>query len=95
MTDLKKIEDDLIQYFSSKEALSKPHCLSVETDLIEAGFDSMMMIDFLLFVEEKYNLWMPESALTEEVFQNVKTLASSLMTIMEGKSSSLNLPSSC
>ncbi|HEY4154744.1 MAG TPA: phosphopantetheine-binding protein [Puia sp.] len=47
--------------------------LDAETILQNAGIDSFSMIEILLFVQEKYNMLVPDDQLLPE---NFKTLAS-------------------
>ena len=86
MIDRGKIEKELIDFFSTKEALNQSGLFSDQTNLIEAGLDSMILIELLLLIEEKYGFWIPEAYLTEEVFGNVKTLANSIATLLHEKS---------
>jgi acyl carrier protein len=85
LIDRGKIERELIDFFSTKEALNQNGPFSGQTNLIEAGLDSMILIELLLLVEEKYGFWIPESYLTEEVFDNVKTLAGSIAALLHEK----------
>ena len=77
-----EIEEELIHFLSTKEIFNQNGACSNETDLIEAGLDSMIMIELLLLIEEKYGFWVPEAYLTEENFKNVRILAGSILTLM-------------
>ena len=85
MTDKEKsseIEEVLLNFLSTKEIFNQNGACSKDTDLIEAGLDSMIMIELLLLIEEKYGFWVPEAYLTEETFKNVRILAGSILTLM-------------
>jgi len=77
-----EIEEELINFLSTKEIFNQNGDCTKETDLIEAGLDSMIMIELLLLIEEKYGFWVPEAHLTEENFKNIRILAGSISTLM-------------
>ena len=77
-----EIEEELINFLSTKEIFNQNGVCTKETDLIEAGLDSMLMIELLLLIEEKYGFWIPEAYLTEENFKNIRILAGSISTLM-------------
>ena len=86
MSDKEKsieIEDELIHFLSTKEIFNQNGACTKDTDLIESGLDSMIMIELLLLIEEKYGFWVPESYLTEENFKNVRILAESVLTLIK------------
>ena len=77
-----EIEEELIHFLSTKEIFKQNGACTKDTDLIEAGLDSMIMIELLLLIEEKYGFWVPEAYLTEENFKNVRILADSILTLL-------------
>ena len=81
-----EIENELIHFLSSKEMFNQNGPCAKDTDLIEAGLDSMDMIELLLLVEEKYGFWIPEAFLTEENFKNVRILAHSIIQLLNNDS---------
>ena len=81
-----EIQNELINFLSGKEVFNQNGPCTKDTDLIAAGLDSMVMIEILLLVEEKYGFWIPEAHLTEENFKNVKVLAHSILKLMNNKS---------
>lgn len=83
--DRVKIEQELVEFFSTKETLNPTSLISEDTNLIEAGLDSMIMIELLLFIEEKYGFWIPEAYLTEEIFKNIKALSTSIIELSNNK----------
>ena len=46
-----------------------------ETNLVEAGLDSLALTQLMLAIEETTGLWVDESLLTEETLANVAALA--------------------
>lgn len=80
-----EIEEELINFLSTKEIFNQNGACTKDTDLIEAGLDSMIMIELLLLIEEKYGFWVPEAYLTEENFKNVRILAGSILTLMNDR----------
>ena len=80
-----QIQEELLNFLSTKEIFNQNGYCTKDTDLIEAGLDSMIMIELLLLIEEKYGFWVPESYLTEKNFKNVKMLAGSILTLMNNK----------
>lgn len=45
------------------------------TDLIANGFDSMSLVSLLVFIEKTYNIWIPQSEITEENLKDPRALA--------------------
>lgn len=74
MIDVEQIESDLID-FLQREVFSPEVALTSETNLIEAGFDSMSLVRLLLHVETTHGLWIPEGEITTESLQSVRTLS--------------------
>ncbi len=49
--------------------------MTVETDLFEAGLDSMGIMQLLILIEERCGVRVPESAVTRENFATARNLA--------------------
>lgn len=46
-----------------------------QSNLVEAGLDSLAVTQLMLAIEESTGVWLDESLLTEENLKNVETLA--------------------
>ena len=49
--------------------------VTLETNLVSAGFDSLSMVRVLVFIEQTYQLWIPEREITEANLKNIRALA--------------------
>ncbi len=74
MVEVAQIESDLLA-FVRREVFATSVEATLDTDLIAAGFDSMSLVRLLVFVEQTYGMWIPESEITGESLQNLRTLA--------------------
>jgi acyl carrier protein len=57
------------------DILSVDESFTKESNLIEAGLDSLALTQLMLAIEESTGVWVDESLLTEETLTNVKTLS--------------------
>jgi acyl carrier protein len=57
------------------DILSVDESFTKESNLIEAGLDSLALTQLMLAIEENTGVWVDESLLTEETLTNVKTLS--------------------
>jgi acyl carrier protein len=57
------------------DILSVHESFTKESNLIEAGLDSLALTQLMLAIEENTGVWVDESLLTEETLTNVKTLS--------------------
>ncbi len=73
-----EIEEKLL-LFISKEIFKDQKQLTIDTDLVAAGFDSMSLVALLLFMEREFKVWMPEQGMTSEVLSNIKSLAAHIL----------------
>lgn len=48
---------------------------NVESNLYEAGLDSMAIMQLLLLIEQKFGIMLPESDLSRENFNDIRSLA--------------------
>lgn len=58
-----------------QDILSVDDTFTKESNLIEAGLDSLALTQLMLAIEESTGVWVDESLLTEETLSNVKTLS--------------------
>ena len=84
MVDQTEIEAQLLA-FLKREVFSTQLDVTTDTDLIAAGFDSLSLVRLLLFIEKTYGLWIPESEITAETLQNVRSLATAVGTLLHAK----------
>jgi acyl carrier protein len=49
--------------------------VTVETDLIASGFDSLSLVSLLVFIEQTYGLWIPQEEINEANLKNIGTIA--------------------
>ena len=84
MVEAAPIEADLLA-FLRREVFAPELDITVETDLISAGFDSMSLVRVLVFVEQTYQLWIPESEITAENLKNLRTLAATIARLLRSR----------
>ncbi len=78
------IEAELLA-FLRREVFAPEVDVTVETDLVSAGFDSMSLVRVLVFVEQTYQLWIPESEITGESLKNLRTLAATVARLLQSR----------
>ncbi|MFQ5590452.1 MAG: acyl carrier protein [Phycisphaerae bacterium] len=66
---------DEISRFLRANVLDEDVELTNESGLRELGVDSVGLVELLLFVERRFGVMMPDSAMTEENLHSVDTLA--------------------
>ncbi len=81
MTTNTEIEVRLLE-FVQKEIFRDKTELTVETDLVDAGFDSLSLVSLLLFLEREYGVWLREGEITADVLTNVRSLATHVTTYL-------------
>ena len=68
-----------------QDILSVDDTFTKETNLIEAGLDSLALTQLMLAIEESTGVWVDESLLNEETLASVVTLSELVhRTIAEG-----------
>ena len=58
-----------------EEILQVDETFTPETNLVEAGLDSLALTQLMLAIEESTGVWIDESLLTEETLANVISLS--------------------
>jgi len=58
-----------------EDILSVDESFTKESNLIEAGLDSLALTQLMLAIEESTGVWVDESLLTEETLTSVVTLS--------------------
>ena len=78
---IQEIETQL-QTFLQREIFAPEVVVTLETDLVEAGFDSMSLVRTLMFVETTYGLWIPEGEITRDALRNLRALAATVSRLL-------------
>jgi len=84
MIHARDIEMELLA-FVQREVFAPDVVLTVETDLIAAGFDSMSLVRVMLFLESTYGLWVPEGEVHHETLRNLRTLAETVARLLHAR----------
>jgi D-alanine--poly(phosphoribitol) ligase subunit 2 len=82
MVEAPQIEAELLA-FVRREVFAPQVNVTTETDLVAAGFDSMSLVRVLLFIEQTYGFWIPESEITAESLKTLATLAATVRRLLE------------
>ena len=56
--------------------------VTVETDLIASGFDSLSLVSLLVFVEQTYGLWIPQDEINETNLKDIRALAAVVVRLL-------------
>ena len=84
MLEASEIEAKLLA-FLEREVFAPEVVVTAETDLIAAGFDSMSLVQLLMFVELTYGYWIPEQEINAVTLCNLRTLAATLARLLHGE----------
>lgn len=68
--------------FLSDGVFSAETTVTLDTDLIASGFDSLSLVSLLVFIERTYGLWIPQNEINETNLKNIRTLASVVVRLM-------------
>jgi len=79
-----EIETKLLD-FLKREVFAAEVAVTPDTDLVASGFDSMSLVRVLLFIEQSYGFWIPESEITGDALQNVRTLATTAARLLNAR----------
>ncbi len=69
----KNLEDQLLALVSERLIEARPG-FDLDSNLYEAGLDSMAIMRLLVLVEEEFGVFIPESELTRDNFSSVRHL---------------------
>jgi len=56
--------------------------VTVETDLIASGFDSLSLVSLLVFIEQTYGLWIPQNEINEANLKNIRAIAAVVVRLL-------------
>jgi acyl carrier protein len=66
-----------------EDILSVDDAFTKESNLIEAGLDSLALTQLMLAIEESTGVWVDEGLLTEETLESVVTLSALVHQVLE------------
>ena len=81
MIPIEEIETQL-QTFLQREIFAPEVVVTLETDLVATGFDSMSLVRMLMFIETTYGLWIPEGEITGDALRNLRALAATVSRLL-------------
>ena len=84
MVEGPQIEGDLLA-FVRREVFAADAVVTLETDLVSAGFDSLSLVRVLVFVEQTYGLWIPGNEITGDSLRNLRALAGTVSRLLQGR----------
>lgn len=67
-----------IQTYICRDLGADIHTLDPETPLADLGIDSMALLKILLFVEERFGVYLPDEALTTKNLYNLSSLSAAI-----------------
>lgn len=73
--------------FLQREIFAPETLVTVDTDLIAAGFDSMSLVRLLVFIEMTCGLWLPEHEINATTLRNLRSLAATITRLQHEGSS--------
>lgn len=74
MTDRSKIESDILQFVQAR--CPQHSGLTADTDLLDEGLlDSLLLVDLIFGLEERYDVRLGGDQVSPGNFRNVKTIA--------------------
>ena len=77
--DIAEMEHGLIELIAQNLLETGPS-FNADSNLYEAGLDSMAIMQLLLLMEQKFGIMLPESDLSRENFNDIRSLARLLQT---------------
>jgi acyl carrier protein len=81
MKEQVQIQTDLLE-FLRQDVFSEQIKVSEDTDLIANGFDSLSLVSLLQFIENKYELRIPETEVNKATLENVHSLAAVIVRLL-------------
>ena len=85
MTDKPTLESlqQMIFQVLREELLEASDGFTPQTDLVEAGLDSLGLTQLLLTIEEKTGIWVDEAELTPENLESTEALAACVLAALD------------
>jgi acyl carrier protein len=81
-----RLEHELLEILGRHlERAGKKVPVAPQTSLRAAGADSMVVVNFLVDVEDAYDIVFPETLLTDDTFHSVETVASAVQALTAGE----------
>jgi acyl carrier protein len=77
--EIADLESGLIELIAQNLLETGP-TFNADSNLYEAGLDSMAIMQLLLLIEQKFGIMLPESDLSRDNFNDIRSLARLLQT---------------
>ncbi len=68
--------------FLGRGVFSPETQVTVETDLIASGFDSLSLVSLLVFIEQTYGQWIPQNEINETNLKNIRAIAAVVVRLL-------------
>jgi acyl carrier protein len=81
MTDPAAVQARLLEFLGNG-MFSPETQITLDTDLIASGFDSLSLVSLLVFIEQTYGLWIPQNEINETNLRNIRTVASLVVRLL-------------
>lgn len=75
------VQDRLLEFMRGG-MFSAESSITVDTDLIASGFDSLSLVSLLVFIEQTYGLWIHQNEINETNLKNIRTLAALVVRLL-------------
>ena len=56
--------------------------VTLETDLLASGFDSLSLVSLLVFIERTYGVWIPQHEINETNLQNIPAITAVVVRLL-------------
>jgi acyl carrier protein len=81
MSEPPAVQARLLEFLRGGMFSAETH-ITEETDLIANGFDSLSLVALLVFIENTFGLWIPQSEITETNLKNIRSLAAVVVRLL-------------
>ena len=81
MSEPPDVQARLLEFLRGGMFSAETH-ITEETDLIANGFDSLSLVALLVFIENTFGLWIPQSEITETNLKNTRSLAAVVVRLL-------------
>jgi len=81
MSEPTGVQDRLLEFLRSGMFSAETE-VTVDTDLIASGFDSLSLVALLVFVERTYGMWIPQNEINETNLKNIRAIADVVVRLL-------------
>ena len=81
MSEFTDVQARLLEFLRGG-MFSSQNYITEETDLIASGFDSLSLVSLLVFIEQTYGLWIPQSEITAVNLKNTRALGAVVVRLV-------------